>query len=307
MNAIPEPSGQELVNRYRWNYGIPKDAQLSEEMVISHWRLEQRLTQELLASTPDNRWETFERAYTTLYSELEWLNRLTGGTDAIPAAIRYKSWVELIGAAPQSVYEVGSGKAAMIAYLAELGHRCTATEITRERGAKHAVEHANLRWTQTDGVNLARFEPLDTYDFVLSDNVIEHMHPADLHPHLQGARDILKAGGQYLLAVPHPWYGPWDISKVFKYEVASGMHLKEYTHRELRDAVLRAGFREVAAVRSADPEAAAPARADPRWLRRICFMESLMAPVARPILRGRMVDLAKRAGIAPLVFLAATK
>lgn len=304
---MTEPRGQELINRYRWNYGIPKDAKLTEEMILAHWALEKRLTRELLESTPEHRWETFERCYTTLYGELDWLNRLTGGTDTAPAEVRYRHWAELIGSLPKQVYEVGSGKAAMIGYLAALGHQCTATEITRERGAKHAVEHPNLRWTQTDGVHLGNFEPIARYDFVLSDNVIEHMHPDDLLPHLKGAWEILKPGGMYLLAVPHPWFGPWDVSKVFKYEVASGMHLKEYTHRELRDAVLRAGFHAVAAVHSPDPLAAAPARADPRWLRRICFMESLMAPFARPILRGRMVDLAKRVGIAPLVFLAATK
>ncbi len=305
---MTEPRGQELINRYRWNYGIAKDAELTEEMILAHWTLEQRLTRELLESKPENRWETFERCYTTLYGELEWLNRLTGGTNTTPPAERYQHWAELIGTTPKSVYEVGSGKAAMIGYLAQLGHQCTATEITRERGAQHVVEHPNLRWTQSDGIHLGRFEPLGTYDFVLSDNVVEHMHPDDLIPHLQGARDILKPGGQYLMAVPHPWFGPWDVSKVFKYEVASGMHLKEYTYRELRQAATRAGFREVAAVRiPPTPHTTEPVRADTRWLRHVCLMEALLSPFARPILRGRMAGMAKRAGIAPLVFLAATK
>lgn len=304
---MAELRGQELINRYRWNYAIPKDAPLTEEMILAHWKLEQRLTRELLESTPENRWETFERCYTTLYGELEWLNRLTGGTDTTPAAERYRHWAELIGTPPKSVYEIGSGKAAMIGYLAQLGHQCTATEVTRERGAKHAVEHPNLRWTQTDGVHLGNFEPHNTHDFVLSDNVIEHMHPDDLISHLEGAREILKPGGQYLMAVPHRWFGPWDVSKVFKYEIASGMHLKEYTHRELRQAVHRAGFSAVASVRIPPPGSAERARADARWLRRICLMEALFSPFARPILRGRMANLAKRAGIAPLIFLAATK
>lgn len=304
---MTEPRGQELINRYRWNYAIPEDAPLSEEMIIAHWKLEQQLTRELLESIPENRWETFERCYSTLYGELEWLNRLTGGTDNTPPAERYGHWAELIGSPPKSVYEIGSGKAAMIGYLAQLGHQCTATEITRERGAKHAVEHPNLRWTQTDGVHLDRFEPPGTYDFVLSDNVIEHMHPDDLIPHLRGALDILKPGGQYLMAVPHRWFGPWDVSKVFKYEIASGMHLKEYTHRELRQAVLRAGFSAVASVRMPPPGSAERASADASWLRRICLMEALFSPFARPILRGRMAMLAKRADVAPLIFLAATK
>jgi len=304
---MTEPRGQELINRYRWNYGIPKEATLTEEMILAHWTLEQRLTQELLESTPENRWETFERCYSTLYKELEWLNRLTGGTDTTSPAERYCHWAELIGAPPKLIYEVGSGKAAMIGYLAQLGHQCTATEITRERGAMHAVEHPNLRWTQTDGVHLEDFESPGTYDFILSDNVIEHMHPDDLILHLEGASEILKPGGQYLMAVPHRWFGPWDISKVFKYEIASGMHLKEYTHRELRQAVLRAGFHEVALVQLPPHGSGELARVDTRWLRRICLLEALFSPFTRPILRGRMTHFAKRVGIAPLVFLAATK
>jgi SAM-dependent methyltransferase len=276
-------------------------------MILADWTLEQRLTRELLESTPENRWATFERCYTTLYGEPEWLNRLTGGTDTTPAAERYRHWVELIGMPPKSVYEIGSGKAAMIGHLAQLGHQCTATEVTRERGAKHAIEHPNLRWTQTDGVHLGNFEPHNTHDFVLSDNVIEHMHPYDLISHLEGAREILKPGGQYLMAVPHRWFGPWDVSKVFKYEIASGMHLKEYRHRELRQAVHRAGFSAVASVRTPPPGSSRRARADASWLRRICLMEALFSPFARPILRVRMANLAKRAGIAPLIFLAATK
>ena len=271
---MTEPRGQELINRYRWNYGIPKEATLTEEMILAHWTLEQRLTQELLESTPENRWETFERCYSTLYKELEWLNRLTGGTDTTSPAERYCHWAELIGAPPKLIYEVGSGKAAMIGYLAQLGHQCTATEITRERGAMHAVEHPNLRWTQTDGVHLEDFESPGTYDFILSDNVIEHMHPDDLILHLEGA---------------------------------SGMHLKEYTHRELRQAVLRAGFREVALVRLPPHGSGELARVDTRWLRRICLLEALFSPFTRPILRERMTHFAKRVGIAPLVFLAATK
>lgn len=194
---MTEPRGQELINRYRWNYGIPKDAKLTEEMILAHWALEQRLTRELLESTPENRWETFEHCYTTLYGELDWLNRLTGGTDTTPAEVRYRHWAELIGTPPRQIYEVGSGKAAMIGYLAAL--------------------------------------------------------------------------------------------------------------RELRDAVISSGFREVGAVRITLQDSGGVSRSDAAWLKRICLIGSIFAPFARPILGERMARLAKHFGIAPLVFLAAKK
>lgn len=302
-----EPRGQEPINRYRWNYGIAEDVSLTEEMIPTHWSLERRLTRELLASTRESRWATFERCYTTLYGELDWLNRLIGSTSTTPAADRYRHWGELVGTQPKCIYEVGSGKATMISYLAQLGHQCTATEITRERGAMHAVQHPNLRWTQTDGVNLAHFEPSNSFDFVISDNVIEHLHPDDLTLHLSGAREILKNGGKYLLAVPHRWFGPSDISRVFKYEIACGMHLKEYTYRELSKALRLAGFSVVASVRLPLPGSSQVARSDARTMQWLCLLEAVLSPFAQPILRGRIASLAKRAGVAPLIFLAATK
>ena len=304
---MAEPRGQELVDRYRWNYGIAKDVPLTEAMILAHWSLEQKLTKELLESSPENRWETFERCYTTLYGELDWLNRLVGSASTTNLAERYRPWTELIGPSPKFIYEVGAGKGVMIEYLAQCGHQCTATESTRERGAKHVSTHANLRWTVTDGVHFGHFEPPETYDFVLSDNLIEHLHPNDLHAHLEGACEILKRGGQYLMAVPHRWFGPWDISKVFKHEIASGMHLKEYTHRELRAATLRAGFSEIRLVRISSPNNTHPYPASASRLRWVCLMETLFAPFAQPILHGRLVHMATRVGISPLVFLAAIK
>ncbi len=34
-----EPRGQELVNRYKANYGIATDAVVTEEMILAHWEL----------------------------------------------------------------------------------------------------------------------------------------------------------------------------------------------------------------------------------------------------------------------------
>jgi hypothetical protein len=72
-----EPMGQELIDRYKKNYNIPTDAEITEEMILAHWELEKRLTKELLASNPENR-EVFERCYSTLYGELWWLNKFIG-------------------------------------------------------------------------------------------------------------------------------------------------------------------------------------------------------------------------------------
>ena len=239
------PRGAELVDRYKRNYGIPAEAEITEEMVLAHWALEKRLTRELLDSTSENRAETFERCYAHLYGELTWLNRFVGQADPTPPEERYKPWIEAIGSPPLSVYEIGSGKGDLIAYLSRRGFKCKGTEITRERGEKHQSPDPNLSWGTSDGVHLASVERAGTFDLVISDQVIEHLHPADLKTHLRNVHAILAPDGRYVISTPHRFTGPHDVSRVFRSDRPEGMHLKEYTYRELVAAAHVAGFQSV--------------------------------------------------------------
>ena len=246
--AEAEVLGTELVRRYKQHYAIADTAPVTEEMLLRHWSLERRLTLDLLSSDAEHRWEVFEHCYTTLYSELHWLNDLVGTAETrAPAHDAAEDWTRLIGPPPKRVYEVGSGKGHLIAALAERGYDCTGTEITRERGKKWTGAHQPVRWRVTDGVHLDRFEPAASYDAVISDEVIEHLHPADLVAHFRGAFAILKPGGRYAFRTPHAFEGPFDVSRVFGAERPLGMHLKEYTYRELLVVVRAAGFSPVKA------------------------------------------------------------
>ena len=245
---IEEPRGQELIDRYKKNYNIPVDANITEEMILAHWELKKRLTKELLACNPENRWEVFERCYSTLYGELWWLNKFIGAGSTLPPSQRYKNLVELIGQPPKKIYEIGSGKGEMMTYLASCGFECRATEITRERGKNVYQSISNLSWGISNGVHLERFEAPNSYDVVVSDQVIEHLHPDDLYEHFKGVLSILSTGGRYFFATPHRHMGPSDISKIFKCDKPMGMHLKEYTYRELKEMLERAGFKDISAV-----------------------------------------------------------
>jgi cyclopropane fatty-acyl-phospholipid synthase-like methyltransferase len=237
-----EPRGNELITRYKRNYGFPASAEITEKMVLHHWELEKNLTKDLLESNPENRWDVFEKSYTTLYNNLEWLNKFSG--DSKLSQNNYETWLEIIGSPPKKIYEVGSGKGEMIAYLAKCGFECKATEITKERGSKHITDSlTGLSWASSDGVNLDRFEPTVFYDFVVSNQVIEHFHPDDLDTHFQSVYKILNQQGSYILTTPHCHTGPHDLSRVFGYDNPQGMHLKEYTYHELYDSLKTAGFK----------------------------------------------------------------
>ncbi len=236
----------ELVSRYKRKFGLAPTYPLSEHMVRQHWDLERRLARELLDSPREERWNTFERAYTSLYTNCPWLN------DAVDTSVQndqldFGHFLTLLKGA-KDVYEVGSGKARLLGYLARHGFRCVATEITRERGERWTDERTNVTWRCCDGVNLAEFEPAEHYDAVVSTHVIEHFHPDDVLPHLKNVHAILKPGGRYVLSMPHKHAGPMDLSEVFGLDEPVCMHLREYTWAETERALRLAGFASVEAV-----------------------------------------------------------
>lgn len=236
--------GQALVARYKKNYWIPDNYPLTESQCLFHWDLERSLRAELLASTPQNRRDIFARCYERLYSQLPWLH----AGDAAPNIQGLQPWATLLGKPPSRVYEVGSGRGALARFLAEQGFECRGSEITDQRGERHVSPLKGLTWGETDGVHLDQFESAGTYDAVISDQVLEHLHPDDLAAHFGGALAILKTGGRYLFRTPSSYAGPTDVSRVFESSTLQGMHLKEYTAIELRTAALSAGFSRVNAV-----------------------------------------------------------
>ncbi|HEY2661257.1 MAG TPA: class I SAM-dependent methyltransferase [Caulobacteraceae bacterium] len=232
----------EVIARYREIYGLGET--VGRPQVEAHWRLETALTKELLDSTPQDRWDTFSRCYTQLYTELPWLNQ---GENPEAARRRWAPWMHLVR--PNSkVFEIGSGGAVLLKQLAAQGHDCVATEITKERGSMHVSGSDKITWRTTDGINLANFEPSDFYDVVVSSQVVEHFHPDDLTTHFRNARMILKPGGRYIFDTPHRGTGPHDLSRVFGLERAVCMHLREYDYPEIGRAIEAAGFRNVRAI-----------------------------------------------------------
>lgn len=245
---MEEPRGQELVTRYTANYAIASDRMVTEEMILQHWELEKRLRKQLLDSSPTDRWQTFDRCYSQLFGELDWLNRLVHSDVTDLPSILYRNWIDIIGDPPARIYEIGSGKGELAHYLARRGFLVKATEITRERGQKWGSSHPNLSWGVSDGIHLDRFEAKASYDVVISNQVVEHLHPDDLPYHFLGVFSILCKGGRYILSTPHAAAGPSDISRVFKRDTPMGTHLKEYTYREIVISLRQAGFRRVHAV-----------------------------------------------------------
>jgi SAM-dependent methyltransferase len=237
---------ERYIARYRENYRLKAATPVTAAMLRKHWSLEHALARELRASTTDDRAVVFEHAYTTLYAQCPWLIE-TGAGSGGDIEETYGYIAQLLGNA-QSVYEVGSGNGFLIRMLARRGFTCTATDITAKRSACFLRAEDGIEWHATDGVHLSDYEPSERYDAVISTQVLEHLHPDDLGTHLRHARTILKLGGSYLVETPHAFSGPADLSRVFGLNRPACMHLREYTYRELVQALRGAEFSAIEAV-----------------------------------------------------------
>jgi SAM-dependent methyltransferase len=244
MPEFSHISSEELVIRYANNYNLPPD-EITFDMVQKHWLLEKSLTKQLLGSTPKNRQTTFYDAYNTLYNELPWLAKSGSNINHTASDQIYTNrWLPLLKEIKgKSIYEVGSGNGSLINFLASKGAICTGTEISNNRPDKSTVP--NLEWHSTDGVNLINYEAKESYDIVISDQVIEHLHPDDIGIHFKNVFDILKPGGKYIFYTPHYYMGPGDVSLVFGKAEAEGMHLKEYKYHEVYGLLESVGFNKI--------------------------------------------------------------
>jgi SAM-dependent methyltransferase len=236
-------SYDDLVIRYAHNYGLNQNG-LTIDMVFKHWTLEKALTKQLFESTPQNRKKIFYDAYNTLYNELPWLQKTGSINDGLSEQVYNERWLPILGDVKgKRIYEIGSGNGNLITSLANKGAMCIGTEISENRPNKQF--QTNLEWHNTDGVNLMEYEQKAYYDLVISDQVVEHLHPDDISIHFKNVKEILKPGGKYIFYTPHYYIGPGDVSRIFGCIEAEGMHLKEYKYTEIYRLLKSASFTKI--------------------------------------------------------------
>lgn len=247
VEGLIDAGPDSVVAAYRRKFNVPAALPMTAAMIREHWRIERRGTVAILASDSASRARVAAQAYTAVFGQCPWLNQADGG-NRVPD-LEFSPFAVLLRGAAR-VYEVGSGKGELITWLARHGFQCVGTEITPERGAVHVSDTPGLEWHATDGVDLTRYETPGSYDAVLSNQVLEHLHPDDVATHFASAAALLKPGGRYVLATPHPLSGPADLSVVFGLDHPVCFHLKEYFYGELVPMLRRAGFARIRAVYS---------------------------------------------------------
>lgn len=106
--------------------------------------------------------------------------------------------------------------------------------------------YKNIRFKEADVVDFSLDEK---FDVVFSDNVIEHLAPADLTSHLKSINRALTKGGTFIVVLPNRLFGPSDVTMIIDSThtnrlPALGSHLNESTYTELLPLLREHGFGE---------------------------------------------------------------
>jgi SAM-dependent methyltransferase len=215
--------------------------------VREHYLIERSLAERLRATPRAER----AAAYATVYDELfrsiphhpQLLARASGDFAARRRrSVEYQWRMVKRFLAPRSVFmEVGAGDCALSIRAAAVARQVYAVDVSEELTRRVALP-ANVELRLTRGAAVPA--PSGAVHLAFSNQLMEHLHPEDALDQVREIQRSLAPGGVYICITPNRLNGPHDVSAHFD-EQASGLHLREYSARELRALLREAGFREV--------------------------------------------------------------
>lgn len=219
-------------------------ASCGEDAQRERYELERTLAARLRSASRDER----RSLYGEVYEEL----RSRGGLDVPPspedeASERIRLVSILLGPYLRRdavVLELGAGDGAVARALASRVACVYAVEAAPPEVA--APPPANFHALVGDAASISL--PDASIDVAFSIHFIEHLHPDDAVEHSGEVHRMLRPGGVYVCVTPNRLHGPHDVSRGFD-EVASGLHLVEYTYGEIADLLGRGGFSRIEALR----------------------------------------------------------
>ncbi len=206
-----------------------------------HYRVERALADRIRDASPGERRGLYGRLYDELFRAVPDHPQLRRRTDPGGAALGWKLALLRPYISPATRFlEIGAGDARLSLELAGRVASVTAIDVS-DIVLDRQVPPGNFSLLLTDGVSVP--VPPGSVDLAFSNQLMEHLHPDDACEQITSIREALAPGGLYVCVTPNRLSGPHDVSRDYS-DVASGLHLKEYTHRELSRLFTRAGFLE---------------------------------------------------------------
>lgn len=208
---------------------------------VAQFQLERSLRERILSSPRKDRTAAIEQAYSELFERFpDHSVFLTTQEESKRKGKLSAGLIVPLLKRGNRVLEVGCGRGDVLVALSEMGCICTGTEISHHMlglcndHVDHVVE---IFSGSADSLDF----PSDSFDIVFSQEVLEHLHPEDVPRHFAEAFRVLRPNGIFSVETPNRRTGPQDISRGFTH-IAEGLHLKEWTVKELIRMFQDAGF-----------------------------------------------------------------
>jgi SAM-dependent methyltransferase len=215
--------------------------------ILEHYRIERELADRLRRAPAADRGREYRDVYDELFRRVPHHPQLAAAASGDAARERDRTirqdldFLERFLDASSVYMEIGAGDCALTLRVAEQVAEAHAVEVS-ETITRDVSRPDNFELHLTDGTHIPL--PDDTVTVAFSDQLIEHLHPDDAHAQLREVCRTLAPGGLLVCITPNRIYGPRDISEYFD-ERATGLHLREYSAREIRALLLDAGFDRV--------------------------------------------------------------
>lgn len=162
-----------------------------------------------------------EKAENLYSTDLEWFSKI---------------FVDLCGTGNR-ILDIGSGNGKLAIAMAQKGNVVTGLDVSRIAVQKAQELHKkNAPDLMVDfKFGDARKLPFEDciFDYMTSQDLVEHISEADFKVHLNEVYRILKKGGRYVFWTPSKLRGGSSL----------GLHLKEYTINEMDKIIRETGFK----------------------------------------------------------------
>lgn len=226
---------------------LPFRAESSNPELLEHYLVERELADRLRNAPPEARAKLYTEVYDELFRRVPHHPQLQAKTRAEQAERRRRKvegqlrFLRRYLDRSVSFAEIGAGDCALSLRATRYAGHVYAIDVSRQITSGVALP-PNFSLVLTEGPSVPL--PEGSVHFALSEELMEHLHPDDACEQLRDIHRVLAPGGRYFCSTPNRQLGPGDVSRYFD-EEARGLHLKEYSARELLSLFLEAGFMSV--------------------------------------------------------------
>jgi ubiquinone/menaquinone biosynthesis C-methylase UbiE len=218
-----------------------------KQNIKEEWiRLENDLAEELLNTGRKEREHKYREVYERMYQACSNEKKAEMSNHYLKTAIEHNTPLRKLIQTGKTVLDIGCGFGHECALLAQQDNQTIGIDINTMhiREAKERYGHLkNLNFFSTSGVKLAF--PDNSFDFVISKSVFEHLHPNDVDEHLVEVKRVLRADGEYIFTAITP-YKRGDVSAFSndpEQKDKTGFHINIITWERLYTLLRAHGFK----------------------------------------------------------------